>query len=287
LVRHWYEEGAHPDIAPAIDRAAKQLADLGALVEEVRLSSLLDYADCKTTLSAAELYVIHEPDLKRRPQDFGAKLRNRVLPGGLIRAEDYVQAQRRRLALCAELSAAFQRFDLLITATWLTTADPADPALDDKLTQVPQTTSPFSVAGTPAIAVPCGVSREGLPLSLQIAGPPFAEPLVLRAAHAFEQATEWHRRHPDLDQSTKGKAFELAFRPPPAPDAVPGRPASTPDEVRGLLKLAGLTLSEAHVAELLKIYPSYEAMVRRLPRGYGYANEPAHSFAPARLIDRA
>ncbi|MBI3514539.1 MAG: amidase [Proteobacteria bacterium] len=286
LVRHWYAEGAHPDIAPAVDRAARKLAELGAIVEEVRLSSLLDYADCKTTLSAAELYAIHEPDLKRRPQDFGAKLRNRVLPGGLIRAEDYVQAQRRRLALCREFEGAFKRFDLLVTATWLTTADPADPNLDDKLTQVPQPTSPSSVTGTPAIAVPCGVSREGLPLSLQITGRPFAEPLVLRAAHAFERATEWHCRHPDLDQTTQGKAADHAFRPAAAPGAAPGRPASTPDEIRAQLKLAGLTLSEPQIAELLAIYPSYEAMVRRLPRGYGYTDEPAHSFAPARLIGR-
>jgi aspartyl-tRNA(Asn)/glutamyl-tRNA(Gln) amidotransferase subunit A len=120
LIRHWYAEEAHPDIAPAVDRAAKQLGELGALVEEARLSSLLDYADCKTTFSAAELYSIHEPNLKRRPQDFGSKLRNRVLPGGLIRAEDYVQALRRRLDLCREMETAFKRFDVLVTAGWLT-----------------------------------------------------------------------------------------------------------------------------------------------------------------------
>jgi hypothetical protein len=252
----------------------------------VRLSSLLDYADCKTTISAAELYSIHEPNLKRRPQDFGSKLRNRVLPGGLIRAEDYVQALRRRLDLCCEMTAAFRRFDVLATATWLTTGDRADPSLDDKLTQVPQTTAPFSVTGVPAIAVPCGFSREDLPLSLQLAGPAFAEATVLRVAHAYEQATEWHRRHPDLDQAAEGKVFAPAFRPAAGPDSVPGRPASTPEEIRGLLKLAGLSLSEPQIAELLAIYPSYEAMVRRLPRERGYADEPAHSFAPARLIAR-
>src|SRR5262249_28296449 len=153
LIRHWYAEGAHPDVAPAIDRAAKALAELGAVVEEVRLPPLLDWADCKTAISSAELFSIHEPDLKRRPQDFGSKLRNRVLPGGLIRAEDYVQALRRRTALCRELEAAFARVDVLATATWMTVGDRADPALDDKLTQVPQTTAPFSVAGVPAVAV--------------------------------------------------------------------------------------------------------------------------------------
>jgi len=58
---------------------------------------------------------------------------------------------------------------------------------------------PFSVAGTPALVVPCGFSREeGLPLSLQIVAAPFAESLVLRVGHAYQQATDWHRRHPIL-----------------------------------------------------------------------------------------
>ena len=58
---------------------------------------------------------------------------------------------------------------------------------------------PFSVAGVPAMTIPCGFSREeGLPLSLQIAAAPFAEGLILRIAHAYQQATDWHRRHPTL-----------------------------------------------------------------------------------------
>ena len=58
---------------------------------------------------------------------------------------------------------------------------------------------PFSVAGVPAMTIPCGFSRaEGLPLSMQIAAAPFAEGLILRIAHAYQQATDWHRRHPTL-----------------------------------------------------------------------------------------
>jgi aspartyl-tRNA(Asn)/glutamyl-tRNA(Gln) amidotransferase subunit A len=287
LIRHWYAEDTHPDVAPAIDRAAQQLTALGALVDEVRLSSLVEYADCKTTISASELYAIHAPELKRRPQDFGQKLRNRVLPGALIRAEEYVQAQRRRTGLCRELGAALARFDVLVTAGWLSVGDRADPGAEDNLTQVPLVTSPFSVGGLPAIVVPCGVSREGLPLSLQIAGRPFAEPQVLRVAHAYEQATEFHRRHPDLDQAIAGKPIEPAFRraaPPPAP---PGRTLSSPDEVRARLAQAGLSLSETHQAELVEAFRSYEAMLRRLPHDYAYADEPAHAFAPARFSPSA
>jgi aspartyl-tRNA(Asn)/glutamyl-tRNA(Gln) amidotransferase subunit A len=199
LIEHWYVQGAHPDLPPAMARAVEVLRGLGAVVEPVRLSSLRDYTDCKTTISIAELYAIHEKDLKTRPQDFGRILRNRVLPGALIRAEDYVQALRWRTELAREQDLALKRFDALLTAGALGVADPANPDLPDRLVSAPSITMPFSVGGLPALAIPCGFSRaEGLPLSLQIAAAPMAEPTVLRIAHAYQQATDWHRRHPDL-----------------------------------------------------------------------------------------
>src|SRR5438876_1343342 len=199
LIEHWYAEGVHPDLVPAMSAAVEVLRGLGAIVEPVQLSSLRDYTDCKTTISIAELYAIYEQDLKTRPQDFGRILRNRVLPGALIRAEDYVQALRWRGLLAREHAMALKRFDALLTAGALNIADRADPNQPDRLVSSPSITMPFSVGGLPALAIPCGFSRaEGLPLSLQIAAAPMAEPTVLRIAHAYQQATDWHRRHPDL-----------------------------------------------------------------------------------------
>ena len=199
LIDHWCAQGAHPDLPPAMSAAVEALRGLGAIVEPVRLSSLRDYTDCKTTISIAELYSIHEKDLKTRPQDFGRILRNRVLPGALIRAEDYVQALRWRAVLAREQALALKRFDALLTAGALNVADPAEPDQPDRLVSSPSITMPFSVGGLPALAIPCGFSRaEGLPLSLQIAAGPMAEPTVLRIAHAYQRATDWHRRHPDL-----------------------------------------------------------------------------------------
>jgi aspartyl-tRNA(Asn)/glutamyl-tRNA(Gln) amidotransferase subunit A len=200
LVEDWYRgAGTHPDVAPAIEAAVAVLRDGGAIVEPVRLSSLRDYTDCKTTISTVELYAIHEHDLKTRPQDFGRILRNRVLPGALIRGEDYLEALRWRTALAREQALALRNIDAFITAGALNVADRADPNLPDRLVSVPSTTMPFSVGGLPALAIPCGFSNaEGLPLSLQIAAGPFAEGLVLRIAHAYQEATDWHRRHPNL-----------------------------------------------------------------------------------------
>jgi aspartyl-tRNA(Asn)/glutamyl-tRNA(Gln) amidotransferase subunit A len=200
VAEDWYRGGnAHPDVAPAVDAALEVLRGLGATIEPVRLSSLRDYTDCKTTISSVELYSIHEHDLRTRPQDFGRILRNRVLPGALIRAEDYMAALRWRAALAEEQARVFERVDAIVTAGALGIADPADPSAPDRLVSAPSITMPFSIAGVPALVVPCGFSRaEGLPLSLQIAAAPFAEALVLRIAHAYQQATDWHRRHPNL-----------------------------------------------------------------------------------------
>jgi aspartyl-tRNA(Asn)/glutamyl-tRNA(Gln) amidotransferase subunit A len=200
LVEDWHTDpAAHPDLGPAIAAAVEALQGLGAVVSQVRLSSLRDYTDCKTTISSVELFAIHERDLRTRPQDFGRVLRNRVLPGALIRGEDYLEALRWRAALAREQARALKSCDAFITAGALTVADRADPNQPDRLVAAPSITMPFSVGGLPALTIPCGFSREeGLPLSLQIAAAPMQEALVLRIAHAYQQATDWHRRHPDL-----------------------------------------------------------------------------------------
>src|ERR1700757_1315411 len=147
LVDRWYASGAHPDLAPAIASAVEVLGGRGVSVEPVQLSSLRDYTDCKTTISIAELYAIHEHNLKTRPQDFGRILRNRVLPGALIRAQDYVQALRWRTLLAREQAQALKRFDALLTAGALNVADPADPNLPDRLRTSPRIPLAFRGGG--------------------------------------------------------------------------------------------------------------------------------------------
>lgn len=198
LVRHWYSAGATQEVIDATDRAAALLTTLGAIVEEVTLPGLPDYCDCKTLISASELFAIHGPDLRTRPEAFGALLRQRVLGGVFIRAEDYLGAQRWRNDLARGLQAMFSRFDVLVTAGWLNAADPADPEKSDFFRRGINITMPFSLAGVPALSVPTGFGDHGLPLAMQIAAAPFAEATVLRVGDAYERATDWTKHAPIL-----------------------------------------------------------------------------------------
>src|SRR5204862_6195305 len=143
VVEEWYGDAPQPDVAPAIAAAVEVLRGLGAAVEPVKLSSLRDYTDCKTTISSVELFAIHEHDLRTRPQDFGRILRNRVLPGALIRGEDYLDALRWRTALAQEQARALRRGDAFVTAAAVNVADRADPNGPGRLGSAPSCTVPF------------------------------------------------------------------------------------------------------------------------------------------------
>ncbi len=197
-VRSFYDGTATAEVTAGVDAAVAKLRDLGAIIEEVDLGGIGDYCDCKTLISASELFAIHLPDLRTRPEKFGAKLRRRLLGGAFLRAEDYVQALRWRTDLVRKILATFARFDGLVTAGWLSTADRADPEGADFHRKSRLVTMPFSLAGIPAMTLPCGFGEHGLPISLQIAAKPFAEATVLRIGDAFQRVTDWHRRAPTL-----------------------------------------------------------------------------------------
>ncbi|MDJ0390470.1 amidase [Roseomonas sp. E05] len=198
VIRHFHETD-NPASAPtcqAIDAALGVLRDMGAELREVTLSPLQDYAACGWVILLAEAFSVHEPWLKSDYNRYGALLRERLALGGLLRGTDYVQAIRKRRILCAEMAAAMEDLDILVTAV-----QPAEAA---RITEVPRWalfekpsyTIPFNVTGLPAISVCTGFGPGGLPLGMQMVGKPFAEPTLFRAAHAYEKATPWRDRRP-------------------------------------------------------------------------------------------
>jgi aspartyl-tRNA(Asn)/glutamyl-tRNA(Gln) amidotransferase subunit A len=276
VVRHLHEDDCpvSAEVATALEEAFGVLRRLGAELGEVRLRPAQDYYDVKVTIAESELLAVHEPVLRARPQDFGEDFLGRVLPAVLIGARDYVQAQRERRRMLAEMKPVYDKFDVLVTAT---AGGPA-PRLDTWRTiefwRRPSLTTPFNVTGGPALAQCIGFSKSGLPLSMQIVGRPFAETTVLRVAHAYEHATEWRRQRPALDPHA---AYSTVLPPVPEPDAGDSDPA-TRERAAAACRAAGLALTERQFAMVCAATPYVEAMTRRLYRERQWTEEPANIF---------
>jgi aspartyl-tRNA(Asn)/glutamyl-tRNA(Gln) amidotransferase subunit A len=146
-----------------------------------------------------EAYTFHRQALQARPDDIGEDVRYRLELGASYPAADYIQALRfRELFVEAWREQVFAEVDLVATATTLVPARPIDKSDLSTTYSLIRNTNPFNLLGVPAISVACGFTADGLPLGLQLAGRWFDEATVLRAAHAYQQATDWHTRRPPL-----------------------------------------------------------------------------------------
>ncbi len=200
-VRHFHEKDqpADPEMAAALDAAAKLMAKEGAKVVDVTLPTLTEFAGVNRAILMCEAAAIHEPWLRDRPGDYAHITRRRLLPGMFMTGTDYVQAQRRRRALIAAVEAVFGEVDLLLTASSMDPACRIDDPEAVERTYPRQARTPFNVTGHPALTMMSGLSREaGLPLSLQLVGRYFEEATVYQAAAGYERAAPWARMKPVL-----------------------------------------------------------------------------------------
>jgi aspartyl-tRNA(Asn)/glutamyl-tRNA(Gln) amidotransferase subunit A len=198
VIRHFYTTDVvgDPEQVEALEAAVRLFAEAGAVITEITLPPLQDFAACGQVILAAEAYAVHERWLKERPQDYGTRARERLLAGAELRAVDYLQAVRWRLRLRDQVAAAFANIDMAITASSM---DPACRIDDDAALAANywrQARMPFNVTGQPGLVIPAGFSKNGLPLSMQLVGKPFTEPMLYRAAQFYEEATGWTKRHP-------------------------------------------------------------------------------------------
>jgi len=198
VIRHFYtgDVAGDPEQVEALDVAVKLLADAGAEISEITLPALQDFSACGQIILAAEAYAVHEQWLKERPEDYGARARERLLAGATLRAVDYLQAVRWRLQLRDRVAKDFADIDLAITASSM---DPACRIDDDEALAANywrQARMPFNVTGQPGLVIPAGFTKSGLPLSLQLVGHPFGEAVLYRVAQFYEDATGWTKRHP-------------------------------------------------------------------------------------------
>ena len=281
VVRHFWEEDlpANDEVRAAMERSLAVLRGLGAVIEYVRLRPLQEYSDVKIAIAESELYAVHEPELRQRPNAFGWDFLGRALAACLFGSVDYVQAQRQRRRILEEMQAVYARYDLLVTAGPYGPAPRFESHRTLAFWQKPNITSPFNVTGGPALVMCNGFSASGLPLSVQLVGRPFDEVGVLRAAAALEAATPWRERRPALEFGKTPATNAVPEETPPPPDA------ATRAWVARKVAAVGLTLDERLFAQLCEVAPYIEAMSQRLARDHPVEREPA-SVADLALLKR-
>jgi aspartyl-tRNA(Asn)/glutamyl-tRNA(Gln) amidotransferase subunit A len=197
IPRSPFFEQLDPEIEAAVNAAVEVLVRLAGPTRDVRLTWPETYA-----LLDAETYAYHAPLLADAANHarYDPVTLQRVMGGSSVPTHVYIEQRRRMTIARNTVGDVFRDVDVLVLPIAMVMpatveAVLANPANEGSLIR---NTLPFNVLGVPAISVPCGFSRAGLPIGLQIVGPPLGEARVLALAHAYEQATDWHRRAPPL-----------------------------------------------------------------------------------------
>jgi aspartyl-tRNA(Asn)/glutamyl-tRNA(Gln) amidotransferase subunit A len=194
--RDVFFEKLDPEVDSAVRQAIALLDVITAGSREVTLPDIPDLPILDT-----EAYAYHAESLAKSPESYEKDTRLALRDAMKVPAAAYIQARRDLDRLRRSVQAVFATVDLLVTPT---TPVPA-PTIAECLAGRPEgapdllrNTTRFNIYGLPSISVPCGFTREGLPIGLQISGPPWSEVKVLALARAYERATPWHSKHPDL-----------------------------------------------------------------------------------------
>jgi Asp-tRNA(Asn)/Glu-tRNA(Gln) amidotransferase A subunit family amidase len=200
IVRQFFFDDLEAEVAAAINNALQVLEALTGGLSDASMP-----IDTDRTVQAAESYAYHSQFLAEHAQLYQPETLRRIQRGESIAARDYVLKRLELEQLRHAAADLFSDYDLLVT--------PASPATAPALAELQanpedlrrrelillRNTRPFNVLGLPAISVPCGFTRDGLPIGLQIAGAPGYDARVLQLAHAYERATEWHKAYVKLE----------------------------------------------------------------------------------------
>ena len=195
------EEQVDENVLQAIHEAVLVFEQLGASIEDVTLPYGPALRDCNGLIVLSEAAAIHQKQLLATPETFSHDVLECLKEGMAFTAVEYVQARETQKAAQRQFEGIFREYDLILTPTAPIAAFPlleteATKAVRPSLTAF---TSTWNLLGLPALSLPCGFTKEDLPIGLQIVGPAWSEANVLSASYAYEQATDWHTRRPNLD----------------------------------------------------------------------------------------
>jgi len=199
IPRTYFYDDLDKEVAAAIEDALKVMENLLGELNDVDLRP-----DTDRTLQAAEAYAFHAESVSTNPTLYHPETLRRIKTGENVTHKEYLRYRAELEAARKSAEKIYETIDLFVTPTTPIVA----PSIAE-LQQNPEllrprellllrNTRPLNVWGLPAISLPCGFTRAGLPIGLQIAGPPGREDVVLQAAHVYEQATDWHEREPAL-----------------------------------------------------------------------------------------
>ncbi len=201
IPRAVYFEGLESETAAAIEEAIRALDRLTAGTREVRLPPLAISPELDSlpalygTIITAEAYTFHEEMLARHPERYHPATRETIKLGAAVSTTAYIRARREMEALRRNAATLFAEVDLLALPS---APGPAFPLGSRPGLVYLRNLAPWNLYGLPAVSVPCGFTRDGLPFGLQLVGPAGGDATVLEAAEAYQRATSWHARHPEL-----------------------------------------------------------------------------------------
>jgi aspartyl-tRNA(Asn)/glutamyl-tRNA(Gln) amidotransferase subunit A len=197
IPRKFFFEDLDPEVAAAVEDAIGVLKSQGAEIREISLEVPTD-----RTLQKAETYAYHSEFVSETPELYQPETVRRIRGGEQVTPQEVETGRRELQKQRQEIGSVFNGFDLLVTPTVPVPAPQIEELkqnldlLRSREMVLLRNTRPFNVWGLPAISVPCGFTQAGMPIGLQIAGPHWGEVKVLQLAHAYEQATAWHKRQP-------------------------------------------------------------------------------------------
>jgi len=208
--KQYFFERIDEDVRHAMEDAAKVLeSELGVRIVEVSLPRLAGAIDEASNLVVAEASFYHESQgyYPARAAEYGDDVRGHLEWGHKLRAVDYLRGAAKRREIEEDFAAAFERVDVIVAPTspipapriGTTEVQAAGERETTVRAELLRMTRPANLTGLPAISVPCGFTSEGLPVGLQLMGPRWGEEKLLSIALVYEEATDWHTRHPQLD----------------------------------------------------------------------------------------
>ncbi|MGE5138864.1 MAG: amidase, partial [Rudaea sp.] len=194
----YFERNADGAVLDAVETAVSVFSNQGVRVARKEMPFAEAMYETNRTMLLAEAAAVHAGRMQERRDDFGEDVRMRLERGASITATDYVRARRRQAELIRALDLYFSDVDIAVTTTTRTAAEAWGHDAVSAAGSLTGLTGPFDVTGFPAISVPCGFTGDGLPLGLQLIARRWNEGPLLRAAHQYQRATDWHRRRPPV-----------------------------------------------------------------------------------------